>query len=429
MGWKDQVAGRFPVGIAAPVDNDTFAGLNVNDRTDGGQEIILENFSQLTPENSMKPDRTAPQQGVYDFARGDTLVAFAQANNLTIHGHSLIFESVSNPQTPDWMRNFNGNAAQFQAALDQYITDVMTHWHSTSTPVISWDVVNEAFDDNGNRQPTTFQNRIGDDHIRFAFEAARAADPGSLLYLTDFHISRNIAKTDAVVAEANSLNAMGLIDGIGLQMHILEEDPSDFAIRESFRKCVSTGLLVKVCELDIRMNFFAGSATNPLSPAREIAQGEKYFQVLRAYLEEVPPAQRGGFSIWGLSDPESWLYNTGAIGRDFLLPWNGDLSEKAAVQRITDAFDQFLETDLLFEILAPVDDAVDVVSPVSVAGSAGLARDVIQVEILDDDGVPISAFGDVNVSVFGDTWIADPIDIPQNGKFFDVRARAWRDPN
>src|SRR3712207_7647386 len=38
-----------------------------------------------------------------------------------------------------------------------------------------------------------------------------------------------------------------------------------------------------------------------------LAQKKRYCEVVKAYMDIVPPAQRGGVVVWGVSDPSSWL--------------------------------------------------------------------------------------------------------------------------
>jgi len=56
-------------------------------------------FNFVTPENSMKMDHLNPEPGRYQFAATDNLIAFANANDMAVHGHPLVWHR----QLPTWI--------------------------------------------------------------------------------------------------------------------------------------------------------------------------------------------------------------------------------------------------------------------------------------------------------------------------------------
>ena len=121
--------------------------------------------------------------------------------------------------------------------------------------VTQWDVVGDAFLPDGSLRPTIWQQVIGDDYLRIAFDAARAADPDVELFYDDFY--DDLAVTQDAVASGvpivpganaerttcdavpkcvgvrdriSALLADGVpIDGIGFQSHLFSPDPADFS--------------------------------------------------------------------------------------------------------------------------------------------------------------------------------------------------------
>ena len=192
--------------------------------------LLSKHFNSITSGNDMKWDATEPTEGNFTFAQADAEVAFAQANNMHVRGHTLVWHS----QTPAWVfTNASGQPmtgtpdeqALLTQRLQRHIQTVMTHF-GNAVPV--WDVVNEPIDESqpdGYRRSPWF-NILGPQYIPIALQAARAANPTAKLYINDFNTTIP-AKRDFLVALARSLKSQGVpLDGIGHQMHSNIEFPS-----------------------------------------------------------------------------------------------------------------------------------------------------------------------------------------------------------
>ncbi|KAA8893117.1 endo-1,4-B-xylanase A [Sphaerosporella brunnea] len=167
-------------------------------------------FGIITPGNSMKWDATEPSRGTFTFTGGQQIVDFANANGQAIRGHNL--------------GNGNFDKATLTSIMQNHITTLVTHWKGQ---LAQWDVVNEAFNDDGTFRQNVFYTTIGEDYIQIAFETARAADP-----------------------DLKAANAP--IDCIGIQGHlIVGEVPS--TLQANWAQFASLGVDVAITELDIRM--------------------------------------------------------------------------------------------------------------------------------------------------------------------------------
>ena len=153
--------------------------------------ILDREFNMVTPENEMKWDATEPSQNSFSYGSADQIVSHAQSHNMRIRGHALAWHS----QQPGWVQSLSGTA--LRNAMLNHITNVATHYKGK---IFSWDVVNEAFSDNGDgsRRQSNLQ-ATGNDWIEAAFKAARAADPGAKLCYNDYNTDNwSHAKTQGV---------------------------------------------------------------------------------------------------------------------------------------------------------------------------------------------------------------------------------------
>ena len=80
-----------------------------------------------------------------------------------------------------------------------------------------WDVVNEAFNDDGSLRATPWLNIIGPDYLEQVFALADRYFPDAKLVYNDFSMER-AGKRDAVAQMVRDLKAKNIrIDAIGVQ--------------------------------------------------------------------------------------------------------------------------------------------------------------------------------------------------------------------
>src|SRR3954447_19643155 len=272
LGASAAASGRyFGTAVAAYKLSDTvYAG------------ILDREFTMITPENEMKWDATEPSQGVFTYSSADQIVAHAQAHGQRMRGHALAWHS----QQPGWVQSLSGTA--LRNAMINHITNVATHYKGK---IYAWDVVNEAFSDNGDgsRRQSNLQ-ATGNDWIEAAFKAASAADPGAKLCYNDYNTDGVNAKSTAVYNMVKDFKSRGVpIDCVGFQSHINSASPLPGDYQANLQRFADLGVDVQITELDI-----AGSGT---------AQANTYVSVVRACLGV---ARCTGITVWGIRDSDSW---------------------------------------------------------------------------------------------------------------------------
>jgi endo-1,4-beta-xylanase len=229
-------------------------------------------------------------------------------------------------------------AAAVDTALSRFIRSTATHYAGR---VKAWDVVNEVMADGVSGLRTSVNSPASNATDRFywadylgrnfalkAFNYARAADPTALLFINDYNLEFNPAKLDSTISYVKELQGKGAkIDGIGTQMHITI-NTSRTAIDNMFQKLAATGLLIRVSELDIRVNPNDAPGFTPTA-ATLASQGEMYKYVVQSYVKYVPAPQRHGITVWGINDKDSWIvaYQKKV---DFPLLFNDNYTKKPA---------------------------------------------------------------------------------------------------
>jgi endo-1,4-beta-xylanase len=255
------------------------------------QEVARTEFNFMTPENAMKWDATEPSQNNFTFSQADQHVAFALNNNMKIHGHTLVWHS----QLPSWVANGSWNSTTLTNVMYNHIDTVMNHW--TDGQIAVWDVVNEAFNEDGSRRSSVFQNVIGNSYIELAFQRARAADSQTKLVYNDYNVETINSKSNAMYNMVADFKNRGVpIDGVGLQMHLAGSIDYN-SLAQNMQRFANLGVEIYITEMDVRY-------PTPISQANLQAQATVYSNVLARCRAQ--PACKA-LQVWGIPDKYSWV--------------------------------------------------------------------------------------------------------------------------
>lgn len=283
------------------------------------EELILNQFNSITMENAMKPDYILNKRKSIE--TGDIVVEmnpdvirmldWAKENHMAVRGHTLIWHS----QTPDWIFYEDFDTSKELAGRDVMLSRMDSYIHQVFDFIIdngysdvfyAYDIVNEAWNDDGSMRESNWLTTIGEDYLWQAFNYANSYAPAGIdLYYNDYNEQY---KSDALIKFVETLvdeDGNYLIDGIGLQAHLYTNDNINTYFN-AIEKLSSTGLKVEITELDVSLgawnNFLPGTDDNLKK------QGKYYYEFVNKLFEKVDSGalNMDALTFWGFCDEMSW---------------------------------------------------------------------------------------------------------------------------
>lgn len=341
IGLKDAYKDKFYIGVA--LNKQQFLEEDVK-----AQDIIKTQFNSVVAENDMKNMFLQPREGEFFFENADKFVAYAEANNMHIVGHTLIWHS----QAPRWFFvDEEGNDVSREVLIERMRNHISTVVGRYKGRIKGWDVVNEAIEDNGEWRNSKFYRIIGEDFIKLAFQFAREADPDAELYYNDYSMFMP-GRRATVVRMIKSLQEQGVkIDGIGMQGHVGLDYPELDEFEKSILAFAETGVKIMITEMEISAlpspkpamganisdNVEYQERMNPYKdrlPAEAEAEWEnRYLDFFKLYLKHADKIDR--VTLWGLSDLGSWKNDFPIRGRtDYPLLFDRNYEAKPIVNKL-----------------------------------------------------------------------------------------------
>ncbi len=301
--------------------------------------LIVQQFNAVTPENIMKAAIIHPGWDTYNYTLADKLVAYAQKHGIRINAHTLIWHS----QLPSFMQGIN-DPDSVRRYFSGHIKTVAGRYDGK---VYSWDVVNEALNEDGSLRNSIFLQKLGEDYIVEAFRLAQKAAPHTKLYYNDYNIEQPLKRAGAI-ALIKKIQAAGVrIDGVGIQGHWKAGKLPLKEIEESIRQFAALGIEVMFTELDIsvlpspwdtatadvnkkatgnsQMNPYTGGLPDSVAQL----QARSYGALFSLFLKYKKSISR--VTCWGVDDGQSWLNDWPIHGRtNYPLLFNRHYQPKAA---------------------------------------------------------------------------------------------------
>ncbi|MCR5279938.1 MAG: endo-1,4-beta-xylanase [Lachnospiraceae bacterium] len=308
MNLKSAFEPYFKIGAA-------ISGKNLH--TPADMKLLKAQFNSFTAENDMKPmyflDKEAckADPDKYDlnpalnFDRARPYLEFAKENGLSMRGHTLVWHN----QTPKWFFREHYNEMfpyvdrdKMLARLENYIRGVLEFVQSEYPGIIyAWDVVNEAVDE-GDFRKSFWTKTVGTDFVIKAFEFARKyVAPGVDLFYNDYETAEEW-KRDFIIANIlKPLKEKNLVDGMGMQSHLLMDHPDLGRYRTALEMYGALGLKINITELDMH-----NADPSEESMHRLATRYKEFFEI---YLDAVKSGKANVTSVtfWNLKDEDSWL--------------------------------------------------------------------------------------------------------------------------
>jgi endo-1,4-beta-xylanase len=180
-------------------------------------------YGLSTVGNQCKWSATHKKQDVYTLENCVASFKYAQSANQQFRGHNLCWGN----DNPTWLTDGNWSGADLSMILQKHVKAVMQGVNQKGgAQVLGWDVVNEACvsteDYEATNKSTFFKNNVWypklPNYVDVAFQAAREADPKSLLFYNDYGQNQLTGKAEVVYDMVKSMKDRGIpIDGVGMQ--------------------------------------------------------------------------------------------------------------------------------------------------------------------------------------------------------------------
>lgn len=337
-GLKDIFSDSYHIGVAVN-------SRQVNSSDEKVNSLIANHFNSLSPENGLKWQLVHPELDRYNFEFGDAYVALGEKIDAFTVGHCLVWHQ----QVPRWVfldeNNEKLSKDALLARMEEHIETVAGRYKGK---IHGWDVVNEAFNEDGSFRESDWFKIAGKDFMKAAFRKAHQVDPDAELYYNDYNVW-NASKRKGILDFAKEMAAEGIkVDAIGMQGHYQLDTPTLEQIEQGIIDIHEAGFKVMVTELDVdvlprprravgadlNMNFANSDEYNPykegITEEGKAKLAQRYADIFEIYEKHKDKITRVTF--WGLGDGNSWLNNFPVRGRtNYPLLFDRNLDPKTDV--------------------------------------------------------------------------------------------------
>lgn len=310
--------------------------------------IVRNQYNTITPENAMKWMFLQPSPNKFEFDIADKYVEFGLNNNMHIVGHTLVWHS----QLADFMKEITDKTIMSNY-VNNHINTIVKRYKGK---IDTWDVVNEALNEDGTLRESIFLKTLGENYIVDAFKLAEKVDSNAELAYNDYNLCNPKKREGAIRLIKNLQKENAKINAVGIQAHWKLNTPSIDEIEKSIIAYEGLGVKVMFTELDISVlpnpwevvgagveqNFDKFIGDPKMNPYPEILpdsmlqkQAKRYEDIFKLFLKHEDKISR--ITFWGVTDKTSWLNDWPIKGRtNYPLLFDRNYQSKKAYQSILD---------------------------------------------------------------------------------------------
>lgn len=341
ISLSDAYKNNFFIGAAISEDQ-------ILEKDNRSLSIVRNQYNTITPENAMKWMFLQPSPNKFEFELADKYVEFGLNNKMHIVGHTLVWHS----QLADFM-----NEVTDKTIMSNYVNNhINTIVKRYEGKIDTWDVVNEALNEDGTLRESIFLKTLGENYIIDAFKLAEKVDPDAELAYNDYNLCSPKKREGAIRLIKNLQKENAKINAVGIQAHWQLNTPSIDEIEKSIIAFEDLGVKVMFTELDISVlpnpwevvgagveqNFDQFIGDPKMNPYPEILpdymlqkQAKRYEDIFKLFLKHEDKISRVTF--WGVTDKTSWLNDWPIKGlTNYPLLFDRSYQSKEAYQSILD---------------------------------------------------------------------------------------------
>ena len=207
-----QTSHSFPFGQA--VNSEHIAGCRISDKDDEVCDFVKQNFNWVVDTFRMKWNAIEPHRGDFKTVYPDQMIFWAQENNISVRGHSLLWHK----SQPQWSLELFGQ--NFTDAMFEYLDKSLDHFDSLGVQM--WDVINEMVDQGGDGHNMYIDQSLDPEIRAKIYKHVKERYPDTIFFINDYGIILDKHNRFNLYRELirDLLSAGAPIDAIGVQCHL-----------------------------------------------------------------------------------------------------------------------------------------------------------------------------------------------------------------